>query len=520
MTIEQMLGAGANLTQEGAEYLERLVKELDVPPSRYEEAERRYESVGEWLCRDESSLKELEPDVFVQGSFRLGTPIRPVNDTEHYDIDLVCSLSASKSNLTQQQLKMLLGVEMRLYAKEHGMSEPGEARRCWTLDYAEGAQFHLDALPAVPDGEEKQRLLREASLSSDWSSTAIAITDIDHPEYTTLQAHWPHSNPRGYMEWFRSRMLTNFNQIREALALEANANVEDIPSYKVKTPLQQAVQVLKRHRDIMFSDNSEDKPISVIITTLSGLAYAGERNVADALNGILQRMESHVQQDRYGKPHIPNPTDPQENFADRWIKSPVKRENFYKWLEKARVDFRSIVGEHDQQRIYESVSKSFGEREARAALDEQAPRSSSLSRALRRATSLFSASHKKDVPWPANETGWVSIDKVTWSAKGFSRPQRLLSDGQRLMKNAALTFEASTNVPRPYDIFWQIVNTGREAEEAGQLRGGFDSGGTVVQSLAKHSEITGYTGTHSVQCFIVKQGHLVARSSIFIVKVK
>jgi hypothetical protein len=36
----------------------------------------------------------------------------------------------------------------------------------------------------------------------------------------------------------------------------------------VKTPLQQAVQILKRHRDMMFADDPEHKPISVIITTL------------------------------------------------------------------------------------------------------------------------------------------------------------------------------------------------------------------------------------------------------------
>ncbi len=43
------------------------------------------------------------------------------------------------------------------------------------------------------------------------------------------------------------------------------------PFQKEKMPLQRVVQLLKRHRDIMFSSDeydSENKPISIIITTL------------------------------------------------------------------------------------------------------------------------------------------------------------------------------------------------------------------------------------------------------------
>lgn len=77
------------ITPAATDYLERLAAELDVPRCSYEEATRRYHSVGGWLGREESSLKDFSPDVYVQGSFRLGIPIRPENDAEHYDIDLV-----------------------------------------------------------------------------------------------------------------------------------------------------------------------------------------------------------------------------------------------------------------------------------------------------------------------------------------------------------------------------------------------------------------------------------------------
>jgi len=39
---------------------------------------------------------------------------------------------------------------------------------------------------------------------------------------------------------------------RAALAKDAQLNVEDVPEWQIKTPLQIAVQILKRHRDIYF----------------------------------------------------------------------------------------------------------------------------------------------------------------------------------------------------------------------------------------------------------------------------
>ena len=72
---------------------------------------------------------------------------------------------------------------MRAYADAHQMDPPEEGRRCWTLHYAESAQFHLDTLPAIPDGERKRLLLKQSSLSTDWSETAVAITDRNHPRY-------------------------------------------------------------------------------------------------------------------------------------------------------------------------------------------------------------------------------------------------------------------------------------------------------------------------------------------------
>jgi hypothetical protein len=63
------------------------------------------------------------------------------------------------------------------------------------------------------------------------------------------------------------------------------ASVEDIPDYKVRTPLQQ------RHRDHTFEHRSDERPISVIITTLAAHAYNGEETIGAALAVILAGMD-------------------------------------------------------------------------------------------------------------------------------------------------------------------------------------------------------------------------------------
>lgn len=514
----KLLDLFIQFTPAAADFMERIATELEVPPSRYEEAKRRYESVGSWLGRDESSLKDYDPVVYVQGSFRLGTPIRPASENEHYDIDLVCELTVDKHLVSQQHLKSMLGHEMYLYAKAHGMKDLTEGCRCWTLDYADGAQFHLDALPAIPDAAGQRQMLAARMMKSDWSDTAIAITDIKHPTYHHVHTNWPHSNPRGFTNWFRSRMKVSFNARRGAMALEAKASVENIPAYRVKTPLQQAIQILKRHRDLMFLTEPDNKPISVIITTLAAQAYNNESTVSLAMATILQGMDSHIKYDAQGNAVIANPTDPSENFADKWPEHPRRREAFFKWLTIARKDFANLARQGSPDRLIEAASGAVGERFARNAA-AGVKRPMSLSTLLPRIASAITAPHRQAAPWPVVQQGAVSIKQATWTANGFSRPIKFKSDAEPLLKNASLMFQAETNVPLPYDIYWQVVNTGNEAAAVRGLRGGFETG-AVDRGAIVRRECTYYAGSHTIECLIVKSGYLVARSGLFIVNIR
>lgn len=98
-----------------------------------------------------------------------------------------------------------------------------------------------------------------------------------------------------------------------------------------------AIQILKRHRDNMFSKR-DNKPISIIITTLAAKAYNGETNLFDALDNILMNMHNFIDTDESGNIIISNPTLPTENFADKWKDNPEKEFAFTEWLRTAQKD--------------------------------------------------------------------------------------------------------------------------------------------------------------------------------------
>lgn len=329
--------------------LEEIAKALDIPEAQYEAAVSRYQSIGEWLDRKESTLAQYDPEISPQGSFLLGTVTRPLGDGDVYDVDLVCLLKALKQNITQKALKEAVGLEVAAYAKARNMlKQPEEHRRCWRILYAEETKFYMDVLPALPDVQSYRIKLEQwgyTALARDSSQTAIAITDWTLPQYAQRTDDWPLSNPLGYAAWFRARMARQLILRKRVFAEQQKlitATVDDIPDYKVKTPLQRAIQLLKRHRDSMFEDDGEHKPISIIITTLSAHAYNDEATIADALITILTRMDQFIQE-RNGKAWIPNPVNPEENFADKWAEVPKKRENFHAWLKKARHDFAQYL---------------------------------------------------------------------------------------------------------------------------------------------------------------------------------
>lgn len=356
------------LTNRSNEVLKSILEKIELPEGAYEKAENRYKDIGEWLHRPDSSCIEYDPLVFSQGSFRLGTAIKPDSD-EEYDLDMGCNLrqGLNKGQITQEQLKNHVGDELELYRKARAIKEElAEKKRCWRLEYADGLSFHMDIVPCIPESEIgrsalKQRMVENSqfddALAQNVSELAVSITDNTDPEYRVTTVNWRISNPEGYACWFETRMKTAREIINER-EISFKASIDSLPYYQWKTPLQQAIQLLKRHRDTMFKGDEDSKPISVIITTLAAKAYNGESDLASALTSILSSMGDYIND---VVPYVPNPVNPAEDFADKWYdKGSAEhklQDNFYKWLYQARADFKALCAKDSSQLVIEAADR-------------------------------------------------------------------------------------------------------------------------------------------------------------------
>lgn len=320
-----------------------LLEYIQIPESAYKEAVNRYQSVGEYLTSDASLLKRTSPEIKPQGSFRLGTSIYPQSREKEFDLDLtmICGF-LTPDNCTQKDFKETTMDVVQKYSDLHGMEKVEEKRRCVRLNYKSSninnSSFHIDIVPAIYGTAYEKETIK--SLKGIFEENSIFITDTKSLDFTKIHGRWLSSNPEGYALWFESRMRSEIEAQKRALLTSENANIDDIPIWRIKTGLQSTVQLLKWHRDCMFEKNPDVKPVSIIITTLAGMVYSDS---ISTVSEMLTKMIALLNQMNWT---VKNPVDPREVFTDKWNEPAHKddhlRENFEKWIQKAYSDFKMI----------------------------------------------------------------------------------------------------------------------------------------------------------------------------------
>ncbi|MDT7831806.1 nucleotidyltransferase [Flavobacteriaceae bacterium S356] len=324
---------------------------LDISPTDYKIAQERFSAVKNWLDNGIYRSGYL-PDVYLQGSFRLGTVVRPYHKDKdgNFDIDQVCELTKYDEFKSSKVLKNDIGDRLK-ESNDYERMLDEEGKRCWTIEYAtENSRpgFHIDILPALKSDEG-----------------TLHNIDITHKENNVYS--WSTSNPKGYYLWFKSKntFSTNFIETQRDTIFNANRELyerkEDVPKQLFRTPLQRAIQIMKRHRDVHFV-NRDFKPISIIITTITTQVYNRESNIIQIIdefvNYALNRNEFLIQNGYLnrddildyidGKWLIPNPVDygrpedERENFADRWNMESELVNNFFEWCQQLKRDINSF----------------------------------------------------------------------------------------------------------------------------------------------------------------------------------
>lgn len=327
--------------------LDQLCQQIEITETQFQTAKARYEAVGTWLSGSSSAHLE-QAQIYPQGSVALGTTIKPIA-TNEFDVDLVCHLPTLHHTSDARAIKALIGTRLKEHDTYKGMLE--EKKRCWRINYAN--EFHLDITPSIgnPHCYQGGELVPDKAL-----------------------AQWKPTNPKGYIDRFdqyaaiRPRIYlaeTNFSKA-------AYDSVEPLPEPTMSKPiLKRIVQLLKRHRDQLFvgTTRADMAPISVIITTLVGRAYAkcatqqAHADAFDFITAVIREMPSFIRNEmRSGRQHfiIENETTVGENFADKWNIDTRLAAAFYEWHKDVQTSVESLLQVEGADQFSEHLSNKFG----------------------------------------------------------------------------------------------------------------------------------------------------------------
>ena len=337
------MGTAVALAPQIDEYLESICEKLQLPPSKYKLAEDRYVTVAQWLGAEGSQLASFRPLIYPQGSFLIGTTTQPFGRKE-FDLDFVCQLMADwrlfKSPLV---LLDLLEARFKDHSKYKSMYE--RRNRCIALYYKD--DFYMDILPACPDSEG--------------GGTCIRVPD-------RKAKVWKASNPKGYGIWFESKAELPPHIVK--------GYIEPVPAQEdaeEKSPLKLAVQLLKRRRDIMFLNDCDNAPISIVLTTLAAQHYRQETSVNLALMGILTGITTTIQQvPPGGRLRVLNPSNTKEDLSERWEDNQEAWRAFVRFVTSFEQKWQRLNREHGIDAIAAVLEEMFGDEPIRTVVREKA----------------------------------------------------------------------------------------------------------------------------------------------------
>ena len=316
-------------------YILNSLSDLDLSPTMEKNARDKYIALCKYL-----SEKGLDSDFQPQGSFLIGTTIKPYRDgkNQDYDLDVLAILKRNKDETNAERVKNDVGDLI----KESGIYSDKlkkEDSNCWTLEYAEvsnGIGFSLDVVPAVDEIDDIKNVIILSGVDISKVKKNVAITEKkDIYEWLT-------SNPLGFGDWFldiSNRHLTSDMKVEQFKSIPFDirmefASVEEIPTYYYRSNLQRAVQFIKRHRDIYYdrSNLRDDKPSSILISALVADCVKEKwfLSVSEIIKSfVVGYKNKSISIMQNGK--VLNPVDLRENFVEKYT---IKRLRLMEdWIE-------------------------------------------------------------------------------------------------------------------------------------------------------------------------------------------
>lgn len=383
---------------------------------------------------------------WLQGSYKYGTLIKPVHQSEEYDVDLGVYFEWGKGEdiePTAGQLRHWVQQELIEYGDQRAevlrVAEPAK-ERCSRATYEH--HFHID------------------------TPVYHLNSDTDRRRLACLTRGWEASDPKAFYKWFR----------------DAHTGYE-------REQVRRLIRYLKAWAALSFDDIPESRPTSIFLTVLATEAYpdigfALLLGVADddALISIIKTMRGRLNRDR----RVQNPATKVEEDLNR-----MSDEAWAAFL--PQLDSLLDVAERAAEATDEGAaaliwSEAFSFLMPLPSVDEVDLVDERTSRAL------------MQVP---------DIDIAVYAGSGANRRFVANHRNQvaGVAKGCTLVFTIANPhvVPQFATVEWTVRNKGVEADASSDL-GHRKMGMRLLQA----EERTSYLGTHHMDCIVRLNGQVYA----------
>ena len=417
---------------------------VNLDDGRIEKLNKRVDAISSFL-QSHAVFGEFYIDVIAQGSYAQRTIIKPVGNRE-YDADVLLSMKQhpdwTSAQYTHELYKAFDGS-----GRYKGMAH--RRTRCVYIDYAD--EFHVDVVPYVYDRKD--------------------ITNNKTND-------WEHTDPEGFTAWLEGKTRVTGGRLPAVLRMLKYLR-DSKTTFSIKSVL---LTILVGENVQTWHADLDDGYYCDIPTALM--------NIVEDLDGYLQA--------RPLLPPIWDPAGTGQDFSHRWDQ--IGYANFRKQIHYYAGKIREAYDELDKGKSIAAWQTIFGAGFCAPTALDKLTASVSLSADTEGEEFI---DEDKNIPVRISEmVRLVGRVRKAGVLKLYDLPKR----GDRVGKNRTIDFSlVECSVPEPYQVYWKVKNTGREARERGQLRGQVILGGPT------RYENTAYVGSHYVEVYIVKNGVCVAR---------
>src|SRR6266496_1625377 len=175
--------------------LDRIGIKLQLSDTAYERAEEHYKAIATLLRQPGSAVAKYRPDIYPQGSLRIGTTVK-LRGRNEFDLDFVCEFQADP-RIFPDPTVLLDIIEGILRANGIYREKVERKNRCIRVIYAD--EFYMDILPACPNPS-----------TGLYGEHCVIVPDCSAQD-------WKHSNPKGYALWFENRAKEAVVKFRKAI---------------------------------------------------------------------------------------------------------------------------------------------------------------------------------------------------------------------------------------------------------------------------------------------------------------